>query len=163
MQGCQKRPGGNGGWQAGHEPAMCPHSPESQPDLGLHQKKYGQQGEGGDPVPLLCAGETSPAVLHPDVEFSVRERHGSVGARPEEGLKYDQRAGAALLQGLAERCGALQPGEEKARGNLILAFQYLKGAYGKAGEGLFMRACNVRMRENGFFFAAHSLEEEDEK
>ena len=52
---------------------MCPHSPESQPDLGLHQKKYGQQGEGGDPVPLLCAGETSPGVQHPDVESSARE------------------------------------------------------------------------------------------
>ena len=78
---------------------MCPHSPESQPDLGLHQKKYGQQGEGGDPVPLLCAGETSPAVLHPDVEFSVRERHGSVGARPEECHKNDPRDVMPPLQG----------------------------------------------------------------
>ena len=30
-----------------------------------------------------------------------------------------------------------------------MAFQYLKGAYGKAGEGLFMRACSERMRGNG--------------
>ena len=28
---------------AGHEPAMCPHSPESRPYPGLHQKKCGQQ------------------------------------------------------------------------------------------------------------------------
>ena len=32
----------------------------------------------------------------------------------------------------------------------IAAFQYLKGAYKKAGEGLFIRACSNRMRRNGF-------------
>jgi len=36
---------------AGHEPATCPSSPESQPYPGLHQKQCGQQGEGGD-LPL---------------------------------------------------------------------------------------------------------------
>ena len=39
-----------GGWEAGHEPAMCPHSPECQPYPGLHQKKRGQQSKGGDPA-----------------------------------------------------------------------------------------------------------------
>ena len=41
---------------------------------------------------------------------------------------------------------------EKRRlwGNLIAAFQYLKGAYRKAGEGLFTRACSDRTRGNGF-------------
>ena len=36
------------------------------------------------------------------------------------------------------------------QGDLIAAFQYLKGAYRKAGEGLLIRACNDRLRENGF-------------
>ena len=31
-----------------------------------------------------------------------------------------------------------------------MAFQYLKGAYRKAGEGLFRGACSNRMRGNGF-------------
>ena len=45
----------------------------------------------------------------------------------------------------------VQPGEEKAyRGDLTAAFQYLKGAYKKAGEGLFTRACSDRTRGNGF-------------
>ena len=78
---------------------MCPCSPESQPDPGLHQKKRGQQGEGGDPAPLLCAGEASPGVLCPDVECSVQERHGAVGVRPEENHKNGPRDGAPLMQG----------------------------------------------------------------
>jgi len=34
--------------------------------------------------------------------------------------------------------------------DLIEAFQYLKGAYRKAGEGLFARACSDRTGSNGF-------------
>jgi len=32
----------------------------------------------------------------------------------------------------------------------MAAFQYLKGVYKKAGEGLFTRACRCRTRGNGF-------------
>lgn len=35
-------------------------------------------------------------------------------------------------------------------GNLVAAFQYLKGTYRKVGDGLFKRAYNDRTRENGF-------------
>ena len=76
---------GTGGWQAGHEPAMCPHSTKSQPYPGLHRKKYGQQVEGGDPAPLNCPGEASSKALHPNVESSVQERHEPVGVCSEEG------------------------------------------------------------------------------
>ena len=31
-----------------------------------------------------------------------------------------------------------------------MAFQYLKGAYGKDGEGLFVRTCSESTRGNGF-------------
>ena len=33
---------------------------------------------------------------------------------------------------------------------IVTAFQYLKGGYKKAGEGLFTRACSERTRGNGF-------------
>jgi len=41
---------------------------------------------------------------------------------------------------------------EKRRlwGDLIAAFQYLKGAYRKDGEGFFIRECSDRMRGNSF-------------
>jgi len=37
----------------------------------------------------LCDGEASPGVLSPDVESLVQERHGPIGAHPEEGHKND--------------------------------------------------------------------------
>jgi len=46
-------------------------------------------------APLFC-GETSPGVLHPALEPSAQERHGSVGVRSEE-VQDDQRDGTPLL------------------------------------------------------------------
>jgi len=62
---------------------------------GLHQKKWGQQAEGGES--LLCSGETSPGDLHPALEPSAQGRHGPVGVEPEKGHKNDQRDGTPLL------------------------------------------------------------------
>ena len=40
--------------------------------------------------------------------------------------------------------------KRRLQGHIIAAFQYLKGAYWKAVEGLFMRAGSDRMMRNGF-------------
>ena len=42
------------------------------------------------------------------------------------------------------------PEKRRLRGDLIAAFQYLKRAYRKVGEGLSVRAGSDRMRENAF-------------
>lgn len=81
------------------------------------------QGEGGNPAPLFCAGETFPGVVHPDVGSSV---HGPVGEHPEKGYKNDTGDGVPPLQGQAKKAGTIQPGEGKAPGDPIATFQYLK-------------------------------------
>ena len=63
----------------------------------LLQKKRGQQVERGDSASLLFSGETPPGVLCPALEPSAQERHGPVGAGPEEGNKNDQKDGTPLL------------------------------------------------------------------
>ena len=90
---------------------MCPCSQESQLYPGMHPKKCDQHVKGSDSAPLLCGGESSPGILHPDVESSVQERHGHVGACPEEGHK--------MIHGMEHlsykdrlRAGAVLSGEE---------------------------------------------------
>ena len=56
-----------------------------------------QQGEGGDPAPLVCAGEPSCGVPRPDMDSSVQERHGPVGVHPKKAHKNNTGDGALLL------------------------------------------------------------------
>ena len=76
--------------------------------------------------------------------------HGAVGASPEEGHKDGQGAGAPSLRGQAERAGLFSLEKRRLWGGAYKAFQYLKGAYRKAGEGHFRWAGRDRMRKNYF-------------
>jgi len=58
-----------------------------------------------------------------------------------EHLSYEDRLRELGLFSLEER---------RLQGDLRAAFQQMKGAYEKAGEGLFARACSNRTRGNGF-------------
>ena len=66
---------------------------------------------------------------------------------PEDGSKNDPSDVTPLLQGQAERAGALQPGEQKAPRR---SYSSLLVPTRKAGEGLFIRARSDRIRGNGF-------------
>ncbi|PKU48517.1 hypothetical protein llap_1145 [Limosa lapponica baueri] len=58
-----------------------------------------------------------------------------------EHLSYEDRLRESGLFSLEKR---------RLQGDLIMAFQYLKGAYRRDGEGLFIRECNDKTRGNGF-------------
>jgi len=52
-------------------------------------------------------------------------------------------------EGLKE-LGLFSLEKRRLQGDLVAAFQYLKGAYRKDGENIFNRACCDRTRSNGF-------------
>jgi len=129
---------------------MYAHSPEGQPYPGLHHTQHGQQIERGDSALLLCSGETSPGVLHPALKLSAQDRHGPVGAGPEdttkmirglEHLSYEEKLRELRLFSLEKK---------RLWGDLIVAFWFLKWAYKKDTNKLLSRACRSRTRGNGF-------------
>ncbi|KAJ7412827.1 hypothetical protein WISP_94593 [Willisornis vidua] len=101
---------------------------------GLHQKQCDQQVKGGDSVPMVHSGETLGAQNRKDMDLLEQvQRWATKVIRRMEHLSCEERLRELELFSLEKK---------RLQNDLIVALQYLRGAYKKDGEGLFTRACS---------------------
>ncbi|KAK4828907.1 hypothetical protein QYF61_001465 [Mycteria americana] len=144
----RKSPGDPGRCQVVHEPAYCSAwAPVGENLTNVYKSLVERSNEDGVKLFSVVPTDRTRGNRHKlkTMKFHLNTRKHffllKTMIRGLEHLSYEDRLRDLGLSSLEKR---------KLRGHLIAAFQYLKVAYKKAGEGLFMRACSGRTRGNGF-------------
>ena len=132
-QPCWKGLGDSGEWKTWYKPTVYTCNSKGQQYPGLHQKRGGQQGEGGD---CFCSAFV---MLH--LQYCIRA-WGHQYKKDMELLEWVQRRATKMTRGLEHlsyeerlrNLGLFRVENRKLQGDLSVAFQYLKGAYKQEGD-----------------------------
>ncbi|GAB0185726.1 triadin [Grus japonensis] len=97
------------------------------------------------------------ALMRPHLEYCI-QLWGPPYKKDMELLEQVQRRATKVIRGMEHlsyedrlrQLGLFSLEKRRLREDLIASFQCLKGAYRKAGEGVFTRACSDRTRSNSF-------------